>query len=42
MQQPVKHGDSRQSVARTANRRLLDTMWNWRACYLFLLVLCAV
>ena len=20
---------------------LLDTMWNWRACYLFLLVLCA-
>lgn len=19
---------------------LLDTMWNWRACYLFLLVLC--
>ncbi len=36
-----KHGDSRQSVARTANRRSAGSMWNWRACYLFLLVLCA-
>ena len=28
------------SVARTVIGGLLDTMWNWRACYLFV-VLCA-